>query len=105
MGRGGDRRHPKGCECGHCPKVGAPKLQRSTDPKVAERVLAKQKAEALWNEIVETDAELMRGTKDTRRLRGDLMALEDRAYGEPMQFVDNNVAVFVLERIGARTKK
>ena len=86
-------------------KIGRPKLERTVDPGIAAKVLAKQKSEILWNEIVMTDVETMRMTRKTGPLRDTLTHLEDRAYGKTIQPVQlgnsgKGPAIFVLERIG-----
>lgn len=44
MGRGGSRKHPEGCQCGNCPKLGRKKLKAEVadgDKNFATRVLAR----------------------------------------------------------------
>src|SRR5690349_8768778 len=38
MGRGGSRKHPEGCDCGNCPKVGRPKVKAEQAPKVGKDI-------------------------------------------------------------------
>src|ERR1700734_2866442 len=48
MAKGGSRKHPAGCKCGKCPKIGRPKVNRPTNATAAGKVLAQAKAEKLW---------------------------------------------------------
>lgn len=89
---------------------GRKKRERPTDAGVAERVLRKQKAEELWNEIIETDAQLMRDTRKTAALREDLHYLEDRFYGKSEPDIPTtNPSAFglrvIIEHIGRPNNK
>jgi hypothetical protein len=64
--------------------AGRKKVERATDPGLAERVLKKQNAEALWTEMVQTELKNMRATGKTAGLRETLVKLECRAYGDPV---------------------
>ncbi len=78
MGRGGKRAG-----------AGRKKAERNTDANVAVKVLKKQQAESLWNELVENDLAILRTTKKSGPLRDTLRYLEDRAFGRPVDNVNH----------------
>lgn len=39
MPRGGSRKHPEGCKCGNCPKLGRRKVERLSNPRLADKIL------------------------------------------------------------------
>lgn len=108
--RGGSRKHPIDCTCGHCPKIGRPKQERPTNAAVAGRVLAQAKAEKLWLAMIDLerrrlginqDGTLSAKEKDAIT-EGDyqgnfsiipltnlLRYLEDRHYGRPVDTVNH----------------
>jgi hypothetical protein len=113
MPRGGSRKHAPDCKCGDCPKLGRPKAERSTNTKVADRVLKEVKAERLWVSMVELEKHrlgigaagqlLQWATEKDGTISGPdypgrfsilplvnlLRYLEDRAYGRPMDTVNH----------------
>ena len=103
--RGGSRKHPAGCSCGKCPKMGRPKQERPTNTNVASKVLKEAKAEELWMDLINlekrrlglipgnegkgvTDGEY-RGNFSIIPLTNLLRYLEDRAYGRPVDTVNH----------------
>lgn len=116
MPRGGSRKHPDGCKCGNCPKMGRKKVERPTNANVAARVLAQAKAEQLWLSLIDLERRRL-GINKTGELsvaagekaragesvtQGDyrgnfsiipltnlLRYLEDRAYGRPVDTVNH----------------
>jgi hypothetical protein len=110
MPKGGSRKHPDGCQCGNCPKMGRPKTQRPTNANVASRVLAQAKAEQLWLSMIDLERRRLGINKDgslSEREKGAidgpdyqgkfsiipltnlLRYLEDRAYGRPVDTVNH----------------
>jgi hypothetical protein len=110
MSRGGSQKHPADCKCGHCPKIGRPKLQRPTNANVATKVLAQHKAEQLWGALIDLErrrlginkdgslSEREKGVIDGPDYQGKfsiipltnlLRYLEDRAYGRPVDTVNH----------------
>ena len=52
----GQKKHPEGCTCGKCPRVGGrKKSERPTDGAVAGRVLAKENAFNTWCSIIQLE--------------------------------------------------
>lgn len=86
--RGGNRKHPIDCTCGHCPIIGRPK-KRLIDQDVAGRILAKVQAENLWVEIIDK----ARHARNTLELQSALRYLEDRHLGRPTEHkqIDGNL--------------
>jgi hypothetical protein len=84
-GKGGSRKHPEGCICGNCPKMGRPKKPRLTDHTVAERILAKIKAEEEWVALF-AKAKASRSTTEAVAI---LRYLEDRVYGKPVAPIEH----------------
>jgi hypothetical protein len=110
MPAGGSRKHPEGCKCGNCPKMGRPKAQRPTNANVAAKVLAQAKSEQLWLSMIDLERRRLGINKDgtlSEREKGAidgpdyqgkfsiipltnlLRYLEDRAYGRPMDTVNH----------------
>jgi hypothetical protein len=110
MAKGGSRKHPEGCTCGNCPKMGRPKAQRPTNANVATKVLAEVKAEKLWIAMIDLERRRLGinkdgtlGEKEKDAITGPdyqgkfsiipltnlLRYLEDRAYGRPMDTVNH----------------
>lgn len=134
MPQGGSRKHPDDCKCGHCPKIGRPKLSRPTNAAVAGRVLQQAHAEQLWLAMIDLERRRLGINKDgtlSEREKGAidgpdyqgkfsiipltnlLRYLEDRYYGRPVDTVnhlhdkpiDMNVTVSLGEGMRQAMKK
>ena len=100
MPRGGSRKHPADCKCGHCPQIGRRKVERLTDPASAAKVLRSVEEQRLSRAIF--DFELRKLGFDPKKpdygvaqadLKGSTIALQnhlnkerDRAYGRCREY-------------------
>jgi hypothetical protein len=108
--QGGSRKHAADCNCGKCPKIGRPKVERPTNANVAQRVLNQAKAETLWLSLIDLERRRLginkngelsvaeKGAIDSGEYRGNfsiipltnlLRYLEDRVYGRCVDTVNH----------------
>ena len=88
MAQGGSRKHPEGCTCGNCPKIGRPKLQRPTNANVATRVLAQARAEQIWLSMIRLECLRLGINKDGTLSEREKKAVKDAKAGEPNDVID-----------------
>ena len=69
--------------------AGRPKVERSTTPSLAARLLAEIKIEQKWKRLIEIKTELAEEKQRTEPLRTTLKYLECRAYGNPTDTVNH----------------
>jgi hypothetical protein len=79
--RGGSRKHPADCQCGHCPKIGRKKQERPVDGNLARKIKAKVNAERLWEFLIMRAAQKAKDTGNTADLRNALEYLDNRDLG------------------------